>query len=482
MSVLEGLKPERVFYYFEEICKIPHGSGNTKEISDYLVKFAKDHDLSYVQDDSNNVIIRKSASTGYENSQPVILQGHMDMVCEKKDGSSHDFEKDGLDLLVEEDFIRAKDTTLGGDDGIAVAYALAILEDDTLAHPPLEVVLTVDEEIGLLGAGALDFSQLSGKTMINLDSEEEGIFYISCAGGMTSTSELSVRFQEGRGMPCDIQVKGLMGGHSGAEIHKNGANAHILMARIWFALKEEMLIQLVSLDGGTKETAITRECGCRVLVNPDDVQILKSEVKRLEKEFQKEYAGIEEHLEVSVTTGEATTAQVVHPVDLEKIVFYLVNIPNGVQKMSGVFPGLVESSNNIGVLELTEDSLIASSAPRSSLASARDYISDKIEYLTELLGGEYTVSGVYPAWEYRADSRLQGVMSEVYEKMYGEKPSIQALHAGLECGIFYENIENLDCVSMGPDIKGIHTFEEKLSISSVKKNYEYLLEVLKELK
>ena len=318
--------------------------------------------------------------------------------------------------------------------------------------------------------------------MINLDSEEEGIFYISCAGGMTSTSELSVRFQEGRGMPCDIQVKGLMGGHSGAEIHKNGANAHILMARIWFALKEEMLIQLVSLDGGTKETAITRECGCRVLVNPDDVQILKSEVKRLEKEFQKEYAGIEEHLEVSVTTGEATTAQVVHPVDLEKIVFYLVNIPNGVQKMSGVFPGLVESSNNIGVLELTEDSLIASSAPRSSLASARDYISDKIEYLTELLGGEYTVSGVYPAWEYRADSRLQGVMSEVYEKMYGEKPSIQALHAGLECGIFYENIENLDCVSMGPDIKGIHTFEEKLSISSVKKNYEYLLEVLKELK
>ena len=482
MSVLEGLKPERVFYYFEEICKIPHGSGNTKEISDYLVKFAKDHDLSYVQDDSNNVIIRKSASTGYENSQPVILQGHMDMVCEKKDGSSHDFEKDGLDLLVEEDFIRAKDTTLGGDDGIAVAYALAILEDDTLAHPPREVVLTVDEEIGLLGAGALDFSQLSGKTMINLDSEEEGIFYISCAGGMTSTSELSVRFQEGRGMPCDIQVKGLMGGHSGAEIHKNGANAHILMARIWFALKEEMLIQLVSLDGGTKETAITRECGCRVLVNPDDVQILKSEVKRLEKEFQKEYAGIEEHLEVSVTTGEATTAQVVHPVDLEKIVFYLVNIPNGVQKMSGVFPGLVESSNNIGVLELTEDSLIASSAPRSSLASARDYISDKIEYLTELLGGEYTVSGVYPAWEYRADSRLQGVMSEVYEKMYGEKPSIQALHAGLECGIFYENIENLDCVSMGPDIKGIHTFEEKLSISSVKKNYEYLLEVLKELK
>ena len=482
MSVLEGLKPERVFYYFEEICKIPHGSGNTKEISDYLVKFAKDHDLSYVQDDSNNVIIRKSASTGYENSQPVILQGHMDMVCEKKDGSSHDFEKDGLDLLVEEDFIRAKDTTLGGDDGIAVAYALAILEDDTLAHPPLEVVLTVDEEIGLLGAGALDFSQLSGKTMINLDSEEEGIFYISCAGGMTSTSELSVRFQEGRGMPCDIQVKGLMGGHSGAEIHKNGANAHILMARIWFALKEEMLIQLVSLDGGTKETAITRECGCRVLVNPDDVQILKSEVKRLEKEFQKEYAGIEEHLEVSVTTGEATTAQVVHPVDLEKIVFYLVSIPNGVQKMSGVFPGLVESSNNIGVLELTEDSLIASSAPRSSLASARDYISDKIEYLTELLGGEYTVSGVYPAWEYRADSRLQGVMSEVYEKMYGEKPSIQALHAGLECGIFYENIENLDCVSMGPDIKGIHTFEEKLSISSVKKNYEYLLEVLKELK
>ena len=482
MSVLEGLKPERVFYYFEEICKIPHGSGNTKEISDYLVKFAKDHNFSYVQDDSNNVIIRKPASAGYEKSQPVILQGHMDMVCEKKEGSSHDFEKDGLDLFIEDDFIRAKDTTLGGDDGIAVAYALAILEDDALAHPSLEVVLTVDEEIGLLGAGELDFNQLSGKTMINLDSEEEGIFYISCAGGMTSTSELSVRFQEGRGIPCNIQVKGLMGGHSGAEIHKNGANAHILMARIWFALKEEMLIQLVSLAGGRKETAITRECGCTVLVNSEDVELLKSEVKCLEKEFKKEYAGIEEHLEVSVTTGEETTAQVVHPVDLEKIVFYLVNIPNGVQKMSGVFPGLVETSNNIGVLELTKDSLIASSAPRSSVASARDYISDKIGYLTELLGGEYTVSGVYPAWEYRPDSRLQNVMLDVYEKMYGKKPSIQALHAGLECGIFYENIDNLDCVSMGPDIKGIHTVEERLGISSVRRNYEYLLEVLKELK
>ena len=482
MSVLKDLKPERVFYYFEEICKIPHGSGNTKEISDYLVKFAEDHKFSCVQDDSNNVIIYKPASAGYENSKPVILQGHMDMVCEKREGSSHDFEKDGLNLFVEGDFIRAKDTTLGGDDGVAVAYALAILEDDTLAHPPLEIVLTVDEEIGLLGAGALDFSRLCAKTMINLDSEEEGIFYISCAGGMTATSELPVRFQEGSGVSCDIRVKGLMGGHSGAEIHKNGANAHILMARIWFALKENMMLQLARLDGGRKETAITRECGCTLLVQPDDVELLKSEAARLEKEFRKEYAGIEEHLEISVVVGEQTTADVVHPMDLEKIIFYLVNIPNGVQKMSGVLPGLVETSNNIGVLELTRDRLIASSAPRSSLASARDYLSGKIGYLTEMLGGEYTVSGVYPAWEYRADSELQSIMSDVYEKMYGKKPFIQALHAGLECGIFYENIKDLDCVSMGPDIKGIHTFEERLSISSVKRNYEYLLEVLKELK
>ena len=482
MAVLEGLKPERVFYYFEEICNIPHGSGNTKGISDYLVKFAKDHKLPCVQDDSNNVIICKSASEGYEDSQPVILQGHMDMVCEKKDSSSHDFEKDWLDLFVEDEFIRARDTTLGGDDGIAVAYALAILEDDTLAHPPLEVVLTVDEEIGLLGAGALDFSQLHAKTMINLDSEEEGIFYISCAGGMTATSELPVRFQKESGIACDICVKGLMGGHSGAEIYKNGANAHILMARIWFALKENMQVRLVRLDGGSKETAITRTCGCTLLVHPDEVELLKCEAARLEEEFQKEYAGIEEHLEISVTIGDETTDLVVHPTDMEKIIFYLINIPNGVQKMSGVLPGLVETSNNIGVLELTEDSLVASSAPRSSLASARDYISGKIGYLTEMLGGEYTVSGIYPAWEYRADSRLQSVMSEVYEKMYGKKPSIQALHAGLECGIFYENIDDLDCVSMGPDIKGIHTVEERLSIPSVKRNYEYLLEVLKELK
>ncbi len=482
MSVLEKFQPERVLYYFEEICKIPHGSGNTKEISDYLVTFAREKGLICIQDESNNVIIKKGGSPGYEDSDPVILQGHMDMVCEKTPGSSHDFTKEGLKLFVEGDYIQARETTLGGDDGIAVAYCLAILEDDSLVHPPLEVVLTVDEEIGLLGANALDFSHLEGKTMINLDSEEEGIFFISCAGGTSSNSELPVRYQEGYGVPVRMKIHGLVGGHSGAEIHKNRANAHMLMGRALYELREKADFALSELSGGGKETAIARECSVLLLVQREDVEFLHCEIKKLEESFRREYMGIEPELSIHVTVEEERKEPVLHPIDLEKILFYLNHIPNGVQKMSGVIPGLVETSNNLGVLKLTSQSFIASSAPRSSVESARDYVASKIQYLTEFLGGDYTSTGTYPAWEYKENSRLQKIMVKVYEQMYQQRPVVQALHAGLECGIFYNGIKDLDCVSIGPDIIDIHTTKEKMSISSVQRTYEYLLEVLKELK
>lgn len=482
MSVLNDLEPKRVFFYFEEICQIPHGSGNTKEISNYLTRFARKHKLFHIQDDYNNVLIKKEGSPGYEDSPPVLLQGHMDMVCEKTRESSHDFMKDGLKLFVDGDDIRAKDTTLGGDDGIALAYCLAILEDDSLVHPPLEVVFTVDEEVGLLGAQTLDYSELSARTMINLDSEEEGCFYISCAGGMTATSHLPVRRMEAEGVLCTVAVSGLMGGHSGAEIHRGGANASILLSRLLLFLKERLDFLLVDLQGGTKETAITQTAYCKLLIDGHDCESMKQLIDRVQQDFQAEYAGIEEQLQVTASFHEKVSAQAVHPVDAEKLIFFLTNLPGGVIKMSGVIPGLVETSNNLGLLVLTNNQLVASCAPRSSLESARDYTAAKIQYLTEFLGGDYHQSGLYPAWEYQPDSRLQKVMTEVYEEMFGEKPQILALHAGLECGIFYKKLPGLDCVSMGPDIRDIHTVKERLSISSVKRNYSYLLKVLEALK
>ena len=266
MAVLENCEPKRVFHYFEEICKIPHGSGNTKQISDYLVQFAKDHDLKYVQDEMNNVVIYKPGTAGYENAPVVIIQGHMDMVCEKRPDVEHDFTKDGLNLSVEGDYVSANGTTLGGDDGIAVAYGLALLESDTIAHPPLEVFITVDEEIGLLGAVGFDCSVLKGRRFINLDSEAEGSLWISCAGGLSGVSHIPVTRLDAEGEKLTVKISGLMGGHSGAEIDKNRANANSLLGKFLHGLDEKTDFELISVQGGQKDNAITREATAEILV------------------------------------------------------------------------------------------------------------------------------------------------------------------------------------------------------------------------
>lgn len=482
MSVLKNLQPERVFYYFEELCRIPHGSGNTKEISDYLVGFAEKHQLRYIQDASNNVVIYKSAYKGYEDAPVVILQGHMDMVCEKTADSNHDFKKDGLDLFVEGDYVGARNTTLGADDGIALAYCLALLESDTYEHPALEVVFTVDEEVGLLGAAALDYSSLSGRIMINLDSEEEGELTVSCAGGIISTSKIPVRYQECEGMKCELKITGLTGGHSGAEIHKYRANADVLMGRLLYSLADSLDIRLSELEGGSKETAITRECRALILADGEEIEELRQIVKKCTSDYRREYAGIDENLDIQLSELGKGTEPVLHPVSFQKVVFYLMNVPNSVQKMSGVIENLVETSSNIGKVMLDNTGFTAASSTRSSVESARDAVADRIRYLTEFLGGEYTASGSYPSWEYQVGSPLQTTMAAVYEKLFGEKPVVKALHAGLECGLFYKGLPGLDCVSMGPDIYQIHTTEERLSISSAERNFQYLLELLRVMK
>ncbi|MGI6064590.1 aminoacyl-histidine dipeptidase [Blautia sp.] len=480
MRALENCEPKRVFYYFEELCKIPHGSGNTKQISDYLVSFAKEHGLEYVQDEMNNVVIYKPATKGYEDAPAVILQGHMDMVCEKRPDVEHDFTKDPLNISVQDGYVTANGTTLGGDDGIAVAYGLALLESEDIAHPALEVLITVDEEIGLLGAEGIDCSILKGKRLINLDSEAEGSLWISCAGGLSGISTIPVQRVEAEGQKAAVKITGLMGGHSGAEIDKKRANANVLMGRFLYSLQKETAYEIISLAGGQKDNAITREADAELLV--EDINAVKACAEKLQKGFREEYAGTDEKITVEITDLGAASAKVLHPTSREKVLFFLMEVPFGIQKMSGTIDGLVETSTNIGIVKLGEDEFLGSSSVRSSVEAAGAALSDKICYLTEFLGGEYTVQGAYPAWEYRKDSPLRDRMVEVYEEMYGEKPNVVAIHAGLECGLFYKKIEGLDCVSLGPNMKDIHTSEEMLDIASTERVWKYLVKVLEYLK
>lgn len=482
MPVLENCEPKRVFHYFEEICKIPHGSGNTKQLSDFLVDFAKEHGFNYVQDELNNVVIYKPGTAGYENSPAVIIQGHMDMVCEKRPDVQHDFTKDGLNISVKDGYITANGTTLGGDDGIAVAYGLALLDSTDIPHPPLEVLITVDEEIGLLGAVGLDCSVLKGRRFINLDSEAEGSLWISCAGGLSGVSHIPVQRVEGQGEKLQIKVCGLMGGHSGAEIDKNRANANKLMARFLYSLKKKTDYAVITLAGGQKDNAITRECEAELLVSPEDKEAVKTLAAELQGQLREEYTGSDENISIEIAELGETSVQVLHPTSQEKVLFYLMNVPFGIQKMSGTISGLVETSSNIGILKLEEEELFASSSVRSSVDAACTALSEKLEYLTEFLGGEYEVLGAYPAWEYRKESPLRDKMVAVYEEMYGKKPEVVAIHAGLECGLFYKKMEGLDCVSLGPDMKDIHTSEEVLSIASTERVWKYLVKVLETLK
>ena len=375
MRALENCEPKRVFYYFEELCKIPHGSGNTKQISDYLVSFAKEQGLEYVQDEMNNIVIYKPATPGYENAPTVIIQGHMDMVCEKRPDVEHDFTKDPLNISVQDGYVTANGTTLGGDDGIAVAYGLALLESKEIAHPALEVLITVDEEIGLLGAVGLDCSVLKGRRLINLDSEAEGSLWISCAGGLSGISTIPVQRVEAEGQKAAVKITGLMGGHSGAEIDKKRANANVLMGRFLYSLQQETAYEIISLAGGQKDNAITREADAELLV--EDINSVKACAEKLQKGFREEYAGTDEGITVEITDLGVASAKILHPTSREKVLFFLMEVPFGIQKMSGSIDGLVETSTNIGIVKLGEDEFLGSSSVRSSVEAAGAALSDK---------------------------------------------------------------------------------------------------------
>lgn len=476
MAVLDQLEPKNVFRFFEQMCAIPHGSYNTKAVSDWCVAFAKERGLEHYQDEMNNVILIKEASAGYEEAQPVILQGHLDMVCEKAPGCEKDMAREGLDLAVEGDYIYAEGTTLGGDDGIAVAMALAALDDESLPHPRLEVILTTEEEVGMDGAMALDVSPIRGRKLLNLDSEAEGVFTVSCAGGSMAACGLPVARAPFGGDILRVRVAGLTGGHSGAEIHKGRANANMLLGRLLRAMAAETELRLVSADGGLKDNAIP--VAAEAVVAAEDGRKAKAAAERMAACFQTEYRRSDPML--TVTAEEAAAAwQPMDASSTERTVCLLACAPNGVQTMSQDIHGLVQTSLNLGILKTGENAVTASFCVRSSVDSEKEMLKDRLACLLAQLGGGVSFSGEYPGWAYRPDSPLRELMTEVYREQYGREPKVEAIHAGLECGLLAGKLPGLDCVSIGPDLLEIHTPREKMSISSVQRVWAFVREVLK---
>ena len=475
---LAGLEPAAVFAYFEKICSIPHGSRNTKPISDYLVSFAREQGLRYIQDESNNVILFQEGTCGLEDHPPVILQGHMDMVCEKDADCPIDMEHAGLDVTHDGECVYARGTTLGGDDGIAVAYALALLADRTIPHPPLEVVITVDEEIGMLGADAIDLSELKGRTLLNLDSEDEGIFTVSCAGGATATITLPVTRRAVYGPCVKLTVEGLRGGHSGVEIHQNRANANKVMGEFLSRVQKLMPLCITSISGGSKDNAIPRSCQVNLVALGMGLERINEVAQQLQNEMREQYD--EPDAVVYGDDVDAFGGNAIPTEQTAKIIALLCAAPNGVQKMSENIPGLVQTSLNLGIVNSDKDVKLTFSVRSSVNEEKRDLLA-RLKELADFHDAAFSQMGDYPAWEYRENSPLRDSAVEIYERMFGEKPQVVAIHAGLECGLLSEKLPGLDSISFGPQMHDIHTSREKLEIASVKRTWEFLLEVLKNL-
>ena len=478
MAVLENLQPKRVFKYFEEIAAIPHGSGNCSAIAKYCTDFAEKHSLKYVCDDADNVIIYKPATKGYEYADTVILQGHLDMVLQKTPDCKIDLEKERLDIYVDGDFVKARGTTLGADNGIALAMVLAILESDDIPHPAIEALFTSDEEIGMVGALALDMGLLSGKKLINIDSEEEDVLTVSCAGGSDFSITAPLKRKKAKGTKVKVCLKGLKGGHSGIEIHKGRVNANILMGRLINTLNSETDFEILSVCGGDKGNAIPlMSTLCAVTNTPDEFSSLvktcldtvKTEISAREPDFDYEII-IEEEKEYDV-------------IGIKKeLIFLLACAPNGVLKMSAEIEGLVETSLNLGILNTDDDNLFMLFSLRSNKKSAMTYIEKKLTALCTFIECEIETGGHYPPWEFRSNSELQELCKKVYVEKQGKDISVEAIHAGLECGVLASGKKDLDCISVGPNLYDVHTTQERLSISSTARVYELVLEILKRCK
>ena len=464
---LAGLEPASVFGYFEKLCTMPHGSGNTKIISDYLVSFAKEQNIPYIQDELNNVILFAPGSEGYEDHEPVIIQGHMDMVCEKDADCPINFETDGLDITHDGAYVFANGTTLGGDDGIAVAYALAIIADKAIPHPPLEVIITVDEETGMYGAAGIDLSQL------------RGVFTVACAGGARANITLPVSRHAVYGPCVKLVVENLAGGHSGVEIDKGRANANKVMGEFLSEVKKLMPLCLTGLEGGSKDNAIPRSCTATLVAMGMEIERINGVAEALQNKIRAEYNEPDAVVyadNVDALGGNALPTQIT-----DKVIGLLCGAPNGIQAMCADMPGLVQTSLNLGVAKLDKEAFSMTFSVRSSVNQEKLDVLKKLSDLAKMYDCNVDEGAHYPAWEYRKDSRLRDTMCRVWQEQTGDTPTVLAIHAGLECGLFCEKISGLDAVSIGPNMQDIHTCRERLSVSSTARVYDYLCAVLKEM-
>lgn len=476
MINLTNSDASRAFYFFERICSIPHGSGDMNRIADFCERFAIEHGLKYVRDEADNIVIYKPASSGYESAEPIVLQGHMDMVCQKADGVEKDFANEGIEPFVDGDFIKAKGTTLGADNGIAIAIILAILESKEYKHPPIEAIFTVDEEIGLLGAGKLNCSCLNGKKMINIDSEEDDTVTVSCAGGRNFIVDVPLTREAKAGSRVSITLRDLQGGHSGIEIHKGRVNANILMARVLNHFRRADSVNLISINGGDKSNAITNLCTAELLV--DNAGDFVKQANEYLNDIKCEISARESDFEYIISSSEGEGAEVITNELKNQLVCALVASPQGVIDMSADIEGLVETSMNLGILKTSAENMRINYSFRSNKRTAMDYLEEKMYALYSTIPCEIKISGGYPSWEYKADSPLRELYCSCYAEHYGKSPKIEAIHAGLECGVFDSKIANLDCISVGPNMFDVHTFNERLSISSTENVFRVILKVL----
>ena len=481
MLNIKNSNANRVFNYFEEMSKVPHGSGNMDDIAEHCVNFAKEHNLKYVRDDANNVVIYKNGSAGYEQSEPIILQGHLDMVCQKTPDHDIDFLKDGLDLYVDGDFIKARGTTLGADNGIAVAMIMAILESNDIAHPPIEAVFTTDEEVGMIGARALDMSILRGKQMINLDSETEGIVTVSCAGGSDFQVSVPLTTVKKTGTLVSVEVCGLKGGHSGEDINKNRVNANMLAGRILNELKNFADFDIISINGGDKANAIPNRCVIELCTDfANDIQLFIDSLYN--QTLKDELFDREPDLKISATVGARDEYEVFYEDIKDKLIYTLLCAPNGITEMSASITGLTQTSLNLGILITNNKSLTIHFALRSNKMSSLEFLEKRLCAFFDMLKLSYETFGHYPAWQYRENSPLRDVFCKTYKEFSGKEATIKAIHAGLECGVFAGNLSNLDCISIGPEMHDVHTTRERLSISSTEKTFDLIIKILEKLK
>ncbi len=478
--ILDNIEPKQVMKFFEDISAIPRESKKEKQVSDWLVTFAKERGLEVIQDKSYNVIIKKPATSGYEQAPIVIIQGHMDMVCEQNQGTNHDFANDGIKLQVNGDFISGTGTTLGADNGIAVAFALALLDSKDIPHPALEVLLTADEEQGMSGAMNLDGSHLKGRLMINLDAGEN--LFVSCAGGARGEIEIATAFdtltttEQG----ITIEVRGLQGGHSGGEIHEQRGNSNKLLGRALNEIRKELPFNIAEIFGGAKENAIPREAEATLKFKNYDATKLNTIITQLNKTFKDEYKTSDPHVEIKLNTKPIN--KVMNDVTTKKIVDTIILHPNGINTWSKEIENLVESSLNLGVIEMKDNSVCLRSAIRGSVLTRKIEIIEELRVLADVVGAKFVDSSHYPAWEYKKESKLRDIFAKVYENVLKRKPKVVAVHAGLECGLLSEKLPGVDIIAFGPGAYGAHTPEEKLSIKSTQEIWNYLLEGLKALK